>query len=256
LSDHASRGEKLSGGSQRTEAGTPVVAPIERRKVYELVAERLGEQIGAGLAVGAPLPPERELAETYAVGRSSVREALRMLESRGLIESRGNGTFVAASPGSPLGRSLGLLIASDQGGARELFEVRRVLECEAAALAAVRRTNEQLKRLEQAIDEMEAALDSHDDYIAADIGFHLVIAQATGNRVIVHLMHAIRDQLLDLFGTVFHVPGGPQRSVDQHRQIASAISMHQPERARQLMHEHISRVERELDESAAAGAAN
>jgi GntR family transcriptional regulator, transcriptional repressor for pyruvate dehydrogenase complex len=178
-----------------------------------------------------------------------------MLESGGLIESSGNGAFVVAAPRNPLNHSLGLLMAADDGNARELFEVRRLLECEAAALAAIRRTNAQIKQLETAIDEMTTALDSHDDYIAADIRFHLTIAEATSNRLIVHLMHAIRDQLLQLLGSVFGVAGGPQRSIEQHRQIVSAISMHQPERARELMHDHISRVERELDESAAPAAA-
>ena len=225
-------------------------APVERRKVYELVTESLADRIASGeLAAGEPLPSERELAEAHAVGRSSVREALRMLESRGLIESRGAGSFVVSRSRGPLNHSLALLVAADHANARELFEVRRVLECEAASLAAVRRTNEQITRLEEATAQMEAALDSHDDYIAADIRYHLVIAEATGNRVIVHLMHAIRDQLLELLGTVFGIPGGPQRSIEQHREITSAISMHQPERARALMHDHISRVERELDEA-------
>jgi GntR family transcriptional repressor for pyruvate dehydrogenase complex len=222
--------------------------------VYELVSERLAAQLRE-LEAGDQLPAERELAERFAVGRSSVREALRMLESRGLIESRGNGTFVVGTPRSPLNQSLGLLVATEQGSARELFEVRRLLECEAVALAAVRRTNDQLERLEAATADMAAALGAHDDYIAADIRYHLVIAEATGNRVIVHLMHAIRDQLLELLGTVYAVPGGPARSIEQHREITSAIGTHQPERARELMHDHISRVERELDELQAEVAA-
>jgi GntR family transcriptional repressor for pyruvate dehydrogenase complex len=178
-----------------------------------------------------------------------------MLESRGVIASKGNGAFVVARPRTPLNHSLGLLIEADDGDARELFEVRRLLECEAAALAAVRRTKTQVAQLEASIDEMADALESHDDYIGADIKFHLTIAEATGNRVIVHLMDAIRDQLLELLGTVYAVPGGPARSIEQHREIASAIGMHQPERARELMHEHISRVERELDELQAEVAA-
>jgi GntR family transcriptional repressor for pyruvate dehydrogenase complex len=230
-------------------------APIERRKVYELVAERLRDEIGDGLPVGEPLPPERELAETYGVGRSSVREALRMLESRGLIESRGNGAFVVRAPRSPLHESLGLLLETREGNPHELFEVRRLLECEAAALAAERRTDGQVVQLEAATGEMAAALASNDDYVAADIRFHLLIAEATGNRMIVHLMHAIRDQLRDLLGNVFNVAGSPERSLEQHRKIAAAIRARRPELARQLMHDHISRVERELDESAATGAA-
>ena len=89
-----------------------VRAPIERRKTYELVADRLTEEISSHvLAPGDLLPPERELVAAFGVGRSSIREALRMLESRGLIEGRGNGTFAVESLRNPLNRGLHLLLA-------------------------------------------------------------------------------------------------------------------------------------------------
>lgn len=225
-------------------------APVERRKVYELVTESLAGRIARGdLAAGEQLPSERDLADAHAVGRSSVREALRMLESRGLIESRGAGSFVVTRSRGPLNHSLALLVAADQGSAHELFEVRRLLECEAAGLAAERRTDDDLVRLDAALAEMEAALDSHDDYVDADLRYHLVIAEATGNRVIVHLMHAIRDQLLQLLGSVFYIEGGPQRSIAQHRAVTAAIVAGDAQGARRCMHDHITRVERELDEA-------
>lgn len=234
-----------------TDAAAP--SRIERRKVYDLVAERLMTRFGADLPVGSPLPSERELSEDFGVGRSSVREALRMLESRGLIESRGNGAFVVASWRNPLNHSLAILLAAEEGTPRELFELRRILECEAAALAAVRRSDEHVALLEASNHEMSQELTSDSRYITADINFHVAIADATGNRMILHLMHAIREQLRTVLGTVFNVPGGPERSVEQHRQIAAAITLQQPDRARDLMNEHITRVERELYEAAGAG---
>ena len=118
---------------------TEAFAPIERRKVYEQVSERLSAQIGTALQPGDALPPERELAERYRVGRSSVREALRMLESRGLIESRGSGAFVVAAWRNPFQEPLSLVVAGEDVDRTQLFEVRRMLEAEAAALAAQRR---------------------------------------------------------------------------------------------------------------------
>lgn len=231
------------------------IAPIERRKVYELVAERLLSQIGERqLQPGDTLPPERELTQLYRVGRSSVREALRMLESRGQIESRGNGAFVVAQFRNPLNHSLGLLLAAEEGGLHELFEVRRILEGEAAALAAMRRGDDHLARLRNAIDEMHDGIDSEERYIAADIRFHLTVAEATGNRVILHLMHAIRDQLTEAFGSVYHIPGSPERSLGQHRDIASAVALQRPDEARTLMYEHVGRVEAEITESAVPAA--
>ena len=119
---------------------TEAFAPIERRKVYEQVSERLTAQIGTALQPGDALPSERELAERYRVGRSSIREALRMLESRGLIESRGSGTFVVAPWRNPFQQPLSLVVAGEDVNRMQLFEVRRMLEAEAAALAARRRS--------------------------------------------------------------------------------------------------------------------
>jgi GntR family transcriptional repressor for pyruvate dehydrogenase complex len=217
--------------------------PIERRKVYELVAERLIARIGDGLEAGDPLPPERAIMRQYAVGRSSVREALRMLESRALIESRGNGAFVVAEPRNPFAEGLGMLLAEGETDLGQLFEVRRLLEGDIAGLAAERRAEAHLARLEASVEAMEAGLGSEDTYIAADIDFHMALAEATGNRFVVHLMHAVRDQLRDAFGTVFHVPGSPARSVAEHRVIAEAVRARRPERARELMNEHIGRVQ-------------
>jgi GntR family transcriptional repressor for pyruvate dehydrogenase complex len=225
--------------------------PIARRKTYELVADQLIAQISSRtLSPGDVLPPERELVEAYGVGRSSVREALRMLESRGLISSRGNGAFTVAEWRNPLNQSLGLLIAAAEGDLHDLFEVRRILEGGAAALAAARRTEEHLAALHAAVADMEENLGDEGRYIDADVSFHLTVAEATGNRVALHLMHAIRNQLQDAFGTVYHIPGSPERSLAQHREIAGAIALRRPDEARERMHEHIGRVENEIDRSA------
>ena len=225
---------------------TEAFAPIERRKVYEQVSERLSAQIGTTLQPGDALPSERELAERYGVGRSSVREALRMLESRGLIESRGSGTFVIAPWRNPFQEPLSLVVAGEDVDRTQPFEVRRMLEAEAAALAAKRRSLGDLELMHEATDEMEAAIDSADAYVAADIRYHLVIAEATGNRLLLHLMQAIRERLTEMFGTVFKFPGGPERSIAQHRLITQAIAAEDAERARQAMTAHILRVEQEL----------
>jgi len=225
---------------------TEAYAPIERRKVYELVTERLTAEIGTTLEAGEALPAERELAERYGVGRSSVREALRMLESRGLIESRGSGAFVVAPWRNPFQEPLGHVVAGEDVDRTQLFEVRRMIEAEAAALAAVRRSSGDLELMQKATAAMEAEIDSADAYIAADITYHLVIAEATGNRLLLHLMQAIRERLTETFGSAYRFPGGPRKSIAQHRLITQAIAGGDGELARELMTDHILRVEREL----------
>jgi GntR family transcriptional repressor for pyruvate dehydrogenase complex len=226
---------------------TTIRSPIERRKTYELVADRLTEEISSRtLGAGDLLPPERELVAAYGVGRSSVREALRMLESRGLIESRGNGTFAVAPLRNPLNHGLHLLLAADEADTAELFEVRRILEGESAALAATRRTQSDLRRMADAVEAMEDGLPAEATFIAADLRFHLTIAEATRNRVVTHLMHAIRELLQRSLASSYHISGSPERAIELHRLILDAIHAKHPEEARQRMQEHVSRVERDI----------
>jgi GntR family transcriptional repressor for pyruvate dehydrogenase complex len=226
-------------------------SPIERRKTYELVADRLMEEISSRtLQPGDLLPPERELVASFGVGRSSVREALRMLESRGLIESNGNGTFTVAQLTNPLNQSLNLLLETDETDVAELFEVRRILEGESAALAAARRKRAHLKQLEEALDAMIQGLAAEEDFIDADLRFHMTVAEATGNRVAAHLMHAIRGLLQRALSSVYHVAGSPNRAIEMHRLILEAIREQRPEVARTRMHEHVESVERDIRRSA------
>jgi GntR family transcriptional repressor for pyruvate dehydrogenase complex len=215
-------------------------APIERPNTYELLAQRLLGLIASGeIAGGQPLPSERELVERYGVGRSSVREALRTLESKGLIHQRGKGRFVAAEPQAPLNSSLQVLLELQEVDRNELFEVREVLEGETAAFAAQRRTDEDVLAMAETIDAMASSLDSADSYIDADLQFHLAVARASRNRIALHMMHAIREVLRRSLLTLYSVPGGPQASVAHHRLILDAIVAKDADAARERMREHL-----------------
>lgn len=221
--------------------------PIERQKTYELVASSVLADISSRrLRPGDTLPPERELVQSYGVGRSSVREALRILESKGLIESAGNGTFAVAAMTNLLDRSLDLLVAVEEADYGELFEVRRILEGEAAALAASRRSKRQLEQMDSATAAMEDGLGSEEDFITADLQFHLIVAEATRNRVIQHLMNAIRSLLQRSLASSYHISGSPERAIEMHRLILEAIEAQRPEEARQRMQEHVARVQRDI----------
>ncbi len=226
--------------------------PVARRNTYDLVAEDLVLAITSRrLRPGDALPPERELAAAYAVGRSSVREALRVLESRGLLRARSRGTFVVADYGDLLGRALQLLVALEEVGVTELFEVRRTLEVETVTLAANRRTGADLVRLEGRIREMEAGLGSSDRYGAADLAFHTALADASGNRLLVRLMDGIRDVMARAFVVAFEIPGSPERSIVQHRAIHAAVAAGDAPAAADRMREHLTRVELDLADATA-----
>jgi GntR family transcriptional regulator, transcriptional repressor for pyruvate dehydrogenase complex len=223
--------------------------PITKQKTYELIADQLLGEIGTRLHPGDTFPTERELTESFKVGRSSVREGLRMLESRGVIRSVGNGTFVVAELRSPLNRSLALLLSLEEGNLRELYELRRMLEGEAAALAAARRSDEDLASMAAAVEDMAQGLDDRDAYASADVRFHVAVAAATGNRVALHAMHAIRELLERALEQVYGIPGSAARSLEQHREILGAIRAGDAEEARGRMRRHLTRVEQEIHDA-------
>jgi GntR family transcriptional regulator, transcriptional repressor for pyruvate dehydrogenase complex len=225
--------------------------PVERRKVYAQIAEQLLGQIGSRrLKPGDPLPPERELTQTFNVGRSSIREALRMLESQGVIAPANGGAFVVADAANPLESSLRMLFALDEeAGMHDLFELRRILECEAAALAAARHSDAHLEAMDTAIERMAESLEAtgrDQSFIEADLRFHLAVADATGNRLVVHSMHAVRDVLRRALLTVYHIPHSPESAVVEHRAIRAAVAAGDAERAREEMRVHLARVESDV----------
>lgn len=233
------------------------VDPIARRKTYELVAERLVALIGDhSFQPGDQLPTERELTASFGVGRSSVREALRMLESQGVIRSAPGGVFVVADAAHPLNSSLRLLLTLDESTRlRDVIELRSILECEAAALAAERHGPEHLTYMNWAIKEMTKGLDEAegDAFIDADLHFHLAVAEATGNRVLFHSMHAVRDVVRRMLMTVFHLPGSAARAIEEHQAIRAAIAVGDATRARDEMRAHLARVELDVQKGGGDG---
>ena len=220
--------------------------PIARRKTYELVADRLVQLMrDRAFLPGDQLPTERELTASFAVGRSSVREALRMLESQGVITSAAGGAFVVARASNSLNSSVRLLLTLDEGtSVHDVLELRSILECEAAALAAGRHSPTHLELMDDAIEAMQEGLDEPegDAFIDADLRFHLAIAEATGNRLVLHSMQAVRDVIRRMLFTVFRIPQSAGHAVEEHRAIREAIALGDTTAARDRMRAHLERV--------------
>jgi len=165
------------------------------RPAYEQVADQLRELIvGGTLKQGERLPATPELASMFGVGRSTVREALRQLSSQNLINAvRGSkgGTFVTISDADSVRKyleaTIGLMSGSNQLSMNELFEARFILECEAARLAAQRRTDKQLAQLMEAMLFDREMLESGQRGMQIDRDFHAALLEASGNRVL-HVM--------------------------------------------------------------------
>jgi GntR family transcriptional repressor for pyruvate dehydrogenase complex len=221
------------------------LAPIKSTRIYEEIVRQVKAMIAEGrLKAGDRLPPERDLAEKFVVSRTSVREALRSLESLGLVEIRpGEGTFVRQVSIEALVEPLALLMVSQREAIGELFEARRLLEPSLAALAASRATAEEVQEMTRILEEQAKEVASGRTGLAQDAQFHAAIGAAAHNRAITRIAHAIMDLLTQSREDSLNTPGRPTRSHEDHRRVLAAISRRDSEAARRAMLEHLEAVE-------------
>ncbi len=221
------------------------LAPIKSTRIYEEIVRQVKAMIAEGrLKAGDRLPPERDLAEKFVVSRTSVREALRALESLGLVEIRpGEGTFVREVSIDALVEPLALLMVSQREAIGELFEARRLLEPSLAALAATRATPEEIQEMERILDEQAKEVMSGRTGLVQDAQFHSAIGAAAHNRAITRIAYAIMDLLTQSREDSLNMPGRPTRSHEDHRRVLAAIERRDADGARHAMLEHIEAVE-------------
>ena len=227
--------------------------PIQTERLYKQIVEQIERRIVAGdLKVGEQLPPEPQLAQQFGVSRTAVREAVKALSEKGLIEIRpGRGTFVI-NEGPDMRHSLGLLMKLDStDGSSSLVEVREILEPEIAALAALRITDELITTMQQAVATMDTALDNVDVFVEADLDFHLAMAEATQNVIIPALLDTIIDLLREQRKRTGLVSGGLKRGQLHHKNILEAVIRRDPDAARTAMRRHLEQVRQDSGASPA-----
>ena len=220
--------------------------PVKSIRIYEDIVRQVKALIGDGrLTSGDRLPPERELAERFRVSRTSVREALRSLQSRGLIEIRaGEGAFVCDVSVEALIEPLALVILPHREAVRELFEARTLLEPAIAALAARRASREEIAEMDRILIEQAREVASGRTGMAQDSALHAAIANAAHNRAIVRIVNALVDLLGQSREESLLIRGRPRRSHQDHRRILGAIRRRDENGARRAMLTHLTAVER------------
>jgi GntR family transcriptional repressor for pyruvate dehydrogenase complex len=230
---------------------------IESERLYEQIVNQIEQRILKGdLHVGDQLPAERELCEQFGVSRTAVREAVKALRQKGLLETYpGRGTFITNGTSQAMRHSLNLVVQlGTTHGSGDLMQVREILEPEIAALAAVHATQEQLAAMTEAVAAMDAALNNADAFIEGDLDFHLALAEATQNDIIPILIDSIVDLLRGQRKRIFFAPGGPQRGQVHHKRILKAILRHDSEAARKAMRMHLQQVRKDGAASIAVAA--
>jgi DNA-binding FadR family transcriptional regulator len=216
------------------------IGAVRRENLPASIATELRRRIVQGeLERGAQLPGHRELAVAFAVSVGSVREAISMLISEGLIETRaGRGTFVADGAEAAL-RTRPAAPPLDRREAEELIEARELIEVQIAGLAADRATPDQVQRLREAAARIEAAKADAAAYGDADVDFHLALAEAAGNRYLVRALTDVRALLkvdMELAAEVaIRRFGNLGFSVASHRQLVDAVASHDTDAARRTL---------------------
>lgn len=236
---------------------SPDTAGVRTATRSARVVSGLEDLVFGDLAPGSPLPSEPELAVRFGVSRLTVREAVKVLQARGVLEvAQGRRPHVAHPSSAPIGAYFAAAVRRDPRGAIDLLEVRRALEIQTATLAADRATPADLAAMESALADLAADAGTPGDFNLADVRFHESLAAATGNQVLRFLLEGLAEPLRAsrLLSYRGHVARGVPISdvIDQHRAILDAVRGRDPARAARAMHYHLASTERDLRSGLAA----
>jgi GntR family transcriptional repressor for pyruvate dehydrogenase complex len=216
---------------------------IRRSKIYEEVARQI-ERLIAEMKPGDMLPPERELSRMFGVSRGSVRDAIRKLESVGLVEPRqGSGTVVRDVSAELLAAPLTTLLTQKRNMVTELIEVRKMVEPPLAARAASHATAEELADMEAVLGRQAARMRQGELAIEEDSEFHYAIALAANNSVVLKVLDVLMDLLRETRERSLQVSGRLEKSFAGHQRILAALKRRDSAAAENAMRRHLQEIE-------------
>ena len=219
-----------------------------QEKLSVQVAERLKDWIVEGkLKEGDRIPPERELCEAFDVSRTVIREAISVLGAKGLVSSRtGSGSYVRCIRSEDVADSLTFYIAAQSQSVPlgQLLEVRRVIESQAAGLAAERASDEAVSELETILSSMCERVGDPEAFAEKDLEFHLALARASGNPLFATILEPLTDAMLQLILVGSHLPGTPEEACAYHGAVLEAVRSKDAALAVQTMMGHLEQTKR------------
>ncbi|WP_207454785.1 FadR/GntR family transcriptional regulator [Desertivibrio insolitus] len=228
-----------------------VIGSVPVGSAVALVTKRLLDVFTSGqIEPGSRLPPERNLAATLGIGRSAVREALAALEILGIVEVRpGSGTYLRGSASELLPETLSWGLMLNASRTRELIELRGDLEIVAARRAAERATDADLAALEKHVETMRASTSNRSRFVEADLKFHLQIARAANNKVLLDLLQSLRAMLRIWVDRALREPEEYRAALEEHAHVLDAIRSRDPEAAATAMSAHMTTAGQRLEHS-------
>jgi GntR family transcriptional regulator, transcriptional repressor for pyruvate dehydrogenase complex len=225
---------------------------VQTSRLYEQIVRQIEDSILKGdLKEGEQLPPERDLALQFGVSRTAVREAVKTLREKGLVEAYpGRGTFITNGTSHSFKHTLDRMMRGGPSeGTVNLTEVREILEPEIAALAAQRADEEMVSAMREAIAVMDKSRSDAEAFIEGDLDFHLALAEAAANPLILSLIDSIVGLLREQRMRTYFVQGGPERGQYHHKRILEAIEHRDPQGAREAMRAHLRQVREDSREA-------
>lgn len=237
-------GRAVKGSISPRASDAQLIEPIKKTRIAEEVADRIRMLILHGtFPAGRPMPSERRLREQFGVSRGSIRDALRILETIGLLETRhGQGTFPKELTVDRLVSPLASVMTYRQDLQDELMDVRRMFEPAVARAAATRATEEDFADLQRILDAQRRKLKTGQSAIVEDTAFHATLARSTRNRVVMSIMATLNDLLVESRTLSLKQKGRPQRSVEGHEAVVAALRCRDAEGAARAMYKHIDQI--------------
>lgn len=228
---------------------------LSRHLLSDTVADELEKMISSNeITIGEKLPAEESLAKSFGVSRNVLREALKTLRERGLIEIRvGDGAYVIQLGEDHFRRTFSRLVHFGEIDITSIYEVRLYLEAGGCASASAKITDSELEHLKTLVHKMKAAIDHELSWVELELEFHLSIAKADRNPLLLSLMDAITNLLTELFEIFYMGPrAGRENGLLAHARILEALIARDANRAYEEMKEHLlqskNRVENLLEE--------
>lgn len=212
----------------------------------KIIAQVTDTIVRGELRPGDRMPTERDLAETFGVSRTVIRDAIKILSGRGVLDVKhGVGIFVS---GSHDATDNGIIIFEpNELNIRDAFETRQALEPKAAGWAAERADEAHIDRLRDILDDAWRHKDDMSVLSERDSQFHVAIAEASQNLVLLKVMWTLLGVLKETRRTSLKIPNRAIKSLDEHAAIVDAIAARDPDRAQECMKEHLSKVKRAVD---------
>lgn len=219
------------------------VEEAKKNNLYETIADTLEQMILEDtLKVGDRLPSEAMLAENFGVSRNIVRESLKILKERGLVELKnGEGARIVRPTVNSLQDMINRLTIMNGFSLEQIYEIRKALEVSACGYAAARATPEQIQRLHEAVALMEQHKSNKESWIQYDLLFHTYIAEASNNILFSEFLKSLSDALKMLFDRGYDTPGALEESLSMHKQIIATIESGDSRAAEEKMMEHLNR---------------